>query len=100
METEPAGKFPPDGTTALSEPLTSCCSDYTVELSTDTCQRSSTLSAAPAPYPENLPFAPFLPYSMAGNAELPVLYLQAGFPPGSQAFSAADVLALICILRI
>jgi hypothetical protein len=100
MDAEPAAGFPEDGETAFSEFEIPCCSDYVVEIATDTCQRSSVHSIAPAPSAAASFFTPGLPCSLAGNPALPALRLQTIFPPGSTCFHAGSLLALICILRI
>jgi hypothetical protein len=100
MDTWQAGNFSPEGEIIFSEPALPCCSDYTIEISTDTYQISSAPSIAPTPYPADFLFTPCLPYSVANNSELPVSRLQTIFPPGCIALHTTDLLTLICILRI
>jgi hypothetical protein len=100
MDTEPAGDFSPGGEIVISEPAFPCCSDYTIEISTDTYQISSVPSIAPPSYTMDFLFAPCLPYSVANNSELSVLHLPTISPPGNPPPCATDILAFTCILRI
>jgi hypothetical protein len=89
----------PGGSTALAEHQESCCSGYTVEISTDNYQKTSTLSTIPALRMDTL-FIPYLHCSVADNYSLSALYLKTTFPPGGHPNHTADLLALICVLRI
>ena len=88
------------GAAVFSEAALPCCSDHTIEISTDTYRAPSVLPAAPGACPADSFLKPCLPASLAGGYEPPALSLQSVFPPGERLFYTTGLLTLICILRI
>ncbi|MDR2765764.1 MAG: hypothetical protein LBB90_12130 [Tannerella sp.] len=97
-ETDEAAECPAPGD-GITEPVQSCCYNYTVELSTDEFQTPPTpgcgkeLSAA---CPVGLWAVGLSGYDVRNDAPL----IQHLSPPGMPAASGTDRLALICTLRI
>jgi hypothetical protein len=90
---------PPLPGNRISEPYSSCCSDYPVELSTDDFQVSASEYAASggaAIVPLFLPADELPGYAGRDDARM-IRYLS---PPGGVARSGMDILALICTLCI
>jgi hypothetical protein len=100
MDEEQAGGSPRGSAAVFSEARVPCCSDYAIELSTDTSRGPSVLSVAPGPCQADSFLTPCTPGSLADGYELLALGLQFVFPPGKRLFYTADLLTLICILRI
>jgi hypothetical protein len=93
---EEAADFAAGAEPAFAVPQVPCCSNYTVEIATDTYQAPAAFSlvvAAP------IVFLPAI-LSVADTACLPICLLQTIFPPGSPTHHTSDLLALFCILRI
>jgi hypothetical protein len=87
---------------SLSETTGSCCSNLTVELSTDNFRTPDVISTAGSPTENIVPLPYFLPAAMhcTANPYL-LLYTQAAHPPEHAAGdSPIDILSLHCILRI
>jgi hypothetical protein len=87
-----------DWRTVVAEPAGHCCSDYTLELSTDDFRLPATAKTVSfhdiSLMPAVLHFLPF-----HREYEPPVLISQTVFPPGATLHASAT-LALICIWRI
>ena len=88
------------GAAVFSEAALPCCSDHTIEISTDTYRAPSVLPAAPGACPADSFPKPCLPASLADGYESQPLSLQSVFHPGERLFYTTGLLTLICILRI
>jgi hypothetical protein len=89
-----------EGLHTVSAPPAPCCTNHTVEISTDDCQTPQQANETAGTYPVANPVL-FLSGRLSGWSE-PVdsRIIQSFFPPGGLAKYTADRLALICIFRI
>jgi hypothetical protein len=88
----------PDASDAEAATLSgpSCCTGYTLEISTDACRPHG---ASPVAVPTDLFPVSFLPSSPVEACDLPARRLLAVFPPGISPRYASERLAWMCVRR-
>ncbi|MDR2847755.1 MAG: hypothetical protein LBV39_01485 [Bacteroidales bacterium] len=89
-----AGKHAPKGT-SFSKAAGRCCSDYTIEVTTDTFQQQQEITT------DVYSSVSLLPYLVSDSLPYPNSYfpLQRIYPPGSLALQNADLLTRYCKLN-
>jgi len=84
------------GDVSLSEPVASCCSDYAIEIATDSCQQPPVVSLGDV---FQTVFACLPVYLSYEAVSLPLLS-DVSFPPGGLAKHNTNILLLHCTLQI